>query len=247
MSAPTTDYLIGCDLGRESDPAAVAVLSRTPRGNDPESPYYFEVRHVEEIPLRTPYPVLARYLARLASAPALLGRCNLAVDHTGPGVVMLDDLRELPELVEITWGVCYTSGTEDRQKLMNFKVPKRTLVSNLLVLMQKGLIGVSPGCRQEIDLKTQLLRFAIKRTARANDRFEAEGSGHDDLVNAVMVAAWLGGQVEQKDGTTGAAGGFLPYQVMSGNEVKGIHAGGGRIAGWRDAEPDPNRPKARGR
>lgn len=100
---------IGADLGQAQDPAALAVAEvRTPE---------IHVRHLEQLPLGTPYP---KVVERIAGLVDHLPGAALVVDATGVGRAVLDHMAELdPVPVTITGGR-YTSydGTM-------WRVPKR--------------------------------------------------------------------------------------------------------------------------
>lgn len=215
---PGVDYLLGADCGKECDPAALCVVARTllEQPEDEEHPHYYELLFAKELQLGTPYTDFVDYLELLATDPSLKGLTSLAVDHTGVGQVVLDMLRDRESLAEVTWAVYYTAGKNEKQEGMNFNVPKKNLVHNLLVMMQRGQMGVAENCPDAHLLKRQLLKFVMKRTAAARDRYEAEATrDHDDLVNALACAVWLGERIDMLDGTE--SDGFAPY----------------RAAGWR--------------
>jgi hypothetical protein len=50
---------------------------------------------------------------------------------------------------------------------------------------------VAPKLPEALRLKRELENFRVKVTRSASETFGAEGAYHDDLVCAVMLAAWL--------------------------------------------------------
>ena len=51
------------------------------------------LRHVERVPLGTPYPEVVERVRELVTHDELAGRCALAVDATGVGAPVVDMLR----------------------------------------------------------------------------------------------------------------------------------------------------------
>jgi hypothetical protein len=87
-------YFTGLDLGQARDYTAVAVLERTtppdPRPEDRKL-HHYAVRHLQRLPLGTPYREVGTRLARLFAGPPLTGTM-LAVDYMGVGRAVLDPL-----------------------------------------------------------------------------------------------------------------------------------------------------------
>jgi hypothetical protein len=186
-------YFTGLDLGQARDYTAIAVLERTtlpdPRREDRKL-HHYAVRHLERLPLGTPYPDVGTHLARLFAGPPLAGTV-LAVDYTGVGRAVLDLLRraKIPaslRAVTITGG---SKATFDR----GWHVPKRELVGTLQVLLQSRRLKVAPTLPAAQTLVQELATFQVKITPAANETFGAWREGaHDDLVLALAIAAWEG-------------------------------------------------------
>ncbi len=88
--------VIGADLGQAQDPTAIAVAEVHP----PE----IHGRHLERLPLGTPYP---KVVERIGDLVDKLPGADLVVDATGVGRAVLDQMREAglaPVAVTITGG-----------------------------------------------------------------------------------------------------------------------------------------------
>ena len=79
-------YFLGLDLGQKQDPAALAVVEKTPE-------LRLMVRYVERAPLGTPYPRVVDWVRQVATNRQIAGRCELAVDATGVGNPVVEMLR----------------------------------------------------------------------------------------------------------------------------------------------------------
>lgn len=145
-------YFLGLDLGQATDPTALAVLerldpeppkrfrdervSRRPYGvgrlvysvlADPEPPPpSFHCRHLERLPLGTPYPAVASHVQKLLDAPPLRGQTELVVDATGVGRPVVDMLEQRG--LDCT-PVTITGGDHVARDGHGWRVPKRDLVS----------------------------------------------------------------------------------------------------------------------
>jgi hypothetical protein len=122
--------------------------------------------------------------------PELTGTV-LAVDETGVGrpvVDLLDTSCIQADLRPIT----ITGGHEVHPgERMGWKVPKKCLVSTLQVLLQGRRLTVAKQLPFAAALVEELQNFQVKVTEAANETFGALGEGyHDDLVMAIMIAAW---------------------------------------------------------
>jgi hypothetical protein len=112
-----------------------------------------------------------------------------AVDETGVGRPILDFLnssRIQADVRPITGG--HEAHPAER---MGWKVPKKCLVSTLQVLLQGRRLTVAKSLPFSAALVEELQNFQVKVTEAVNETFGALGEGyHDDLVLAIMIAAW---------------------------------------------------------
>ncbi len=179
---------VGMDIGQKHDPTALAVVDREARTTTGRSEIYHIVRHLERLPLGTPYPDVATRLGALSMG--LLERGTPAgeiyVDATGVGLPVVDALRGAG--VRVT-PVYFTHG--DRRVVQHdgtISLGKAWLVSRLQVLLQTGLI-LLPRTAEAEALARELLDYEIKVDQNANDTYGAFKVGaHDDLVTALGLA-----------------------------------------------------------
>lgn len=220
MEATGTDraFYVGLDLGQQNDYTAVAIVERvvsyqwdeggwTPNSGlvEPrrvDKPPLYRVRHLERLRLRTPYPDVVERTNELIAVLAKRepnSQRRLIVDHTGVGVAVVDMLRDAglePVAVTITGGNSVTHSSDV------WRVPKRDLVSVLLVLLQAERLRVASRLKEAEILVKELLNFRVKISDSGHDSYEHwRESGHDDLVLATALGCWYAEYV-------GASGGF---------------------------------------
>src|SRR5437899_56723 len=98
------NYYVGLDLGQKGDHTAIAVVEDWEQevGGVDRVTYEvkkrrrLDVRHLERVPLGTPYPDIVERVCELVRVPELKGRCVVVVDSTGVGAPVVDLLRRAP-------------------------------------------------------------------------------------------------------------------------------------------------------
>jgi len=190
--------VIGIDIGQQRDPTAIAVAEiayRTPEtalGNDPsKKESHFLVRHLERLPLGTPYPQVARRLCEICQS--VNQRCGqrpeVFVDATGVGKPIVDILEASSPEAHL-WSVIFTHGdrrTENRHE-RRVTLGKAHLVSRLQALLQCGRLHL-PATAEARALAKELLDYEIRVDENAHARYGAFRVGtHDDLVTAIGLA-----------------------------------------------------------
>lgn len=168
---------VGAGVGQVEDPTALAVLEAV-NGED-------HLRHLERLPLGTPYPAVGKRMERMAAA---LPGAALVVDATGVGRVVVDHLRDRglePVAVSITAGrkTTFEDGT--------WHVPKRELLRPLITTVEMGRLKVAKGIPDAAAFLRELKGFTVTAGERGHVRLEGRGE-HDDLVIAVALAVWWG-------------------------------------------------------
>jgi hypothetical protein len=179
------EYYVGLDLGQAADYTAIAVLERTDGADGARARY--ALRHLERTRER-PYPEIVARVVALLGEPALAG-ATLIVDATGVGAPVVDELRRAgvrPVAVTITGG---DTVTHEGQA---YRVPKRDLVSAVLMLLQQERLQVSAALPLADTLVRELLAFRVRINVRTgHDSYEAwREREHDDLVLSACLAAW---------------------------------------------------------
>ena len=190
-------FIAGLDLGQAQDYSALVLVERTQLPRDElvlgstAPPATYAVRGITRWPLGTPYPVIVKELtARLSQSP-LVAHTQLIVDYTGVGRPCLDMLKQAH--LRPT-GVSIHGGDSVSRDGMNYRVPKRDLVSTVSVLLQQSRLRIAESLPQTPLLTQELLNFKVRiDPATAHDSYSAwRERDHDDLVLALALACWYG-------------------------------------------------------
>ena len=191
-------FLVGLDLGKRHDPAAIAVVERVDRGRAFQ-PAKFErlgVRHVERLALGTPYPRVVERVREVVQHEELRqNRCVLVVDATGVGEPVVDLLRRARLGCEIC-AVTITGGEHARANGLaaaggGWSVPKQDLIAAVQVLLEHDELRISRNMRDWGWLVRELLDIQSTARSTGRARLGADGWGqHDDLVIALALACW---------------------------------------------------------
>jgi hypothetical protein len=177
------EYFLGVDLGQSQDYTAIAILER---GDVYRVRYLMRERGI-------PYPEIVDQINSLLYSKDLSrARTSLIVDQTGVGAPVVDLLRGKglrPIAITITGGD-KPHPEDDRKR--SWRVPKRDLVSNLLVLSQTQRMKIASGLKEAATLANELQNLRVKiDPSTAHDSYTTWREGqHDDLVLALALAAW---------------------------------------------------------
>jgi hypothetical protein len=145
----------------------------------------YQVRHLERLPLGTPYPAIVAHVARLlAKVPG----AELAIDFTGVGRPVFD-LFNFAGISPI--GVLITGGTTPSRSGQILAVPKLALISRLQALLHQGQLKIHRDIPEAPALVRELQDFRVEYTAAGNLTFNARSGKHDDLVLALSIACWV--------------------------------------------------------
>jgi hypothetical protein len=193
-------FSIGVDLGQRRDHSAVAVVERVRRGaarfdfvnwvlREPEAEEWV-VRHLERIPLGTPYTAVVEHVARVAQRAPVAGKCQLVVDATGVGMPVVDMLRASRMGCGLT-AVWITGGQAERFDGSVWHVPKLELMARLQSMFEREELRIARRLRESGTLVRELMDMRTARGASGRVRIGADGAGeHDDLALAVALAVW---------------------------------------------------------
>lgn len=197
-------FLLGADLGQSPDPSAIAILEEKllmlEKGNVNQLNEQLagggkikvlsklDCRHLERIPLGTPYPrVLDRCQAWLKH-PELAEEAVFLLDYTGVGHPVYDFARDRG-MAPI--GINIHGGRELVATPQGYNVPKRDLVSITLMMFESGRLELSDKDPFTPVLRQELINFSMKIKAGGKTSYEAWREGeHDDLVLALAIACW---------------------------------------------------------
>lgn len=210
----------------------------------------FQVRHLERLPLGTPYPGIVAHVGRLL---ARVPGAQLAIDFTGVGRPVFD-LFHFAGISPV--GVLITGGTAPSQDGQILAVPKLSLISRLQALLHQGQLKIHRDIPDASALVRELQDFRVEYTAAGNLTFNARSGKHDDLVLSLAIACWVA-----HGGAMSNSGIFELYKqnaaALSGLpapdcDVIGVDLGQSRdataicvvrrvepVAGIAPAEPDP--------
>jgi hypothetical protein len=183
---------IGIDIGQKADPTAIAVVEAEvrnpgPPGTRDREELHFLARHLERLPLGTPYPEVASRLKAIVAGARERGGTSpqTYLDATGVGQPVADVLKTAG--VRVT--CCYfTHGDRRTVEDGAVTIGKGFLVSRLKALAQTGRLHL-PRTAEALAMQQELLDYEIRVDADANERYGAFRVGaHDDLVTALGLA-----------------------------------------------------------
>ena len=178
-------WTLGIDFGQRNDQTAIAGLEITAVEN---AKSLLALRYLHRLPVGMTYPHQCAFIGALVESTPEFERARIAVDATGVGVAVVDQLREhLPRgFTELT----ITAGATRSRDGNRLSVPKRDLVSRLAVVMQARRLKVAAALEEAADLFGELASFGVTISDSGHDSYGAT-TGHDDLVLAVSYAVWL--------------------------------------------------------
>lgn len=243
MAATAEKLFSGLDLGKAADFSVFVTVGRH-RLEKPVAKrrYRYTLRWLQAWELGTRYTAttpgqrsVIGDVRTLYDQPALRWTA-LAADYTGVGTAVIEQVIAAKVKARLH-PVCITSGhrisTPEETKDGSWHVPKKELVSTLVVLLENDLFKwQAPGTKGALPLigrfEKELQAFREHVTRAKNVTFGAEQSQHDDIVMAAALACWL---AEHAGG-----GGFDGVGVPRGRDASavggapdGVFAGGNEV------------------
>jgi hypothetical protein len=194
---------VGLDLGQKRDHSAIAVVEREEQRLAwmPGLPQVMRIRYLRRIPLGTSYTKVVEIVGEIVRHPMLEGRSRLVADATGVGAPVVDLLKAAHLSCSLT-PVTITSGDHAHSQGEHWNVPKRDLLTNLLVLLEAGELRIPRRLGEAGALIRELSSVEMRHRPGGGLGIGAEGRGeHDDLVIAVALACWKGKRKENSFGT----------------------------------------------
>ncbi|MBP1844467.1 hypothetical protein J2046_002726 [Rhizobium petrolearium] len=193
-------FVMGVDLGQSNDPTAISVihhsvtplddweLNRSIRETRQKVKEHFDVRHLERVPLGTPYPQIVQRVADLLGRPPLRDGCDLVVDETGVGRAVSDIFETAgmrPQRVAITAGSEITNPDNRR-----WHVPKGLLISTVDAMLHVGELRFAANLTDAGALAEELKDFRRKVSEAGRATYNARTGKHDDLILSIAIALW---------------------------------------------------------
>jgi hypothetical protein len=194
-------YFMGVDIGQSSDPTAICVLQHRIIPLDTWTPnrkaehwkqdrqQFFDVRHLERLPIGRPYPEYVQNVAERLTRPPLDKGCTLAADQTGVGAAVLDLFEAAglqPNRITITAGLETT-----QHGGRHFHVPKAVLITNMEAKSHSGELRVAAETNDAEALREELKDFRRLVSSAGRPSWNARDGKHDDLILSVAIALWI--------------------------------------------------------
>ncbi len=187
---PKVGFFIGLDLGQSADYTALSVVRST--FTDGGKPNH-QLVHLERFKLGTSYVAITEAVVALVGRPEVGDDWRLVVDATGVGRPVVDLLRDAlgAERAHVM-AVTIVGGGEPGWGKVGVSVPKRDLVTNLLVLLESGRLELAAGVAELGAFIREASAFQVKLSAAGHDIYGQWREGeHDDLVLSVALATWV--------------------------------------------------------
>ena len=194
-------WIAGVDLGQAHDPTAVVIIDRYHE--------HLDVVHAERLALGMPYATQVDHIAALIAdlgtrpgSPELDGGCMTAVDATGLGQPVVEQIRARISAYAVT----ITAGASSNTQGVKWTVTKADLIGAVQVALQNRALRIAANMAETTALVTELKAYHKELSAGgvtyANDpRFAA----HDDLVIATALAVFMAGRIGYQIPGTGSA------------------------------------------
>lgn len=186
-----TEYFVGVDLGQAQDYSAAVILEKDTILHALSDRYTetYRVRHLERFKLGTDYLRIVGRVKTIFDNPNIKLYGHLIVDYTGVGRAVFDIMRA-NKLKPI--GITITSGIGVVKTETGFNVPKKELVTSLLILAQARNIKISKSLPEAKIIVDELENFKVKISLKTGqETYEAwREHEHDDLVLSLALASW---------------------------------------------------------
>jgi hypothetical protein len=189
-------YFAGLDIGQLSDYTALAIMERVYKYEeqlDINTQLEHRLIHLERFELGTPYPEVVEKLRAFFARKPLTGRTRLAVDATGVGLAVFQDLKKARLPVREILPVLITAGDKVNHEGGIYRVPKRDLIHPLRVRFEAKSIKIPASLPHLEVLTEELAGYEMKvnqRTGHDSYANDPRETPHDDLVLATALAYW---------------------------------------------------------
>lgn len=172
--------LVGVDVGQRNDYTAFAVLDLT-------TDDVLTLVALERIRTAS-YPDIADLIRDTVIAVTGAEAPTVLVDVTGVGRPVTDQLERLGvnhERINIHGGSAVNALDDG-----TLSVPKRDLVSALVVGFEGQTLKIAGGLKHAGTLEREANAFTMKLSASGHDTYNAREGEHDDLLLAVALPVW---------------------------------------------------------
>lgn len=178
-------FVVGVDLGQSHDYTAIVVLERA--GDE------LHARHIERLPLGTPYPKQVTRVAEVVGSPQLERKAMVAVDGTGVGRAVVDLLRPaLKPLGAPLVSIIITGGNSTSRVGSHWSVPKRDLIASAQVALQQKRLRIASQLAEAQTLVDELVAYRVKVSDDGHDSYSnGRETANDDLVLAACIATYV--------------------------------------------------------
>jgi len=194
-------WYVGLDLGQTNDPAALCVLRHWKRmlpswkkvdaagySMAQESEEYFDIPHLDRIPLKTNYVVLVNQVREFLRIPPLDQHAiKLVIDETGVGRP-IGDLFENAGLQPVR--ITITAGLEAKREPKGWHVPKSLLIANIESRQHSGELQIGKDVNDADAVKAEMQDFRRKISDAGRTSWDAKAGKHDDLIMSMAIALW---------------------------------------------------------
>lgn len=192
-------YYLGVDFGTQRDYTAIALVKREDVIKGKTNGYgkfvsdnvdvRYTLYHLERMELGTPYTQIVTRLKRIVDDRELKDNVMVIADATGVGLPVVQYMRAAGIGALVPIGI--HGGNAVNESTDGYSVPKRDLVTSLLIVIQSRRLIVPA----DIDYREQLIHemqsFKMKQRGSGGDSYEAlMEKDHDDLVLALSYAIW---------------------------------------------------------
>jgi hypothetical protein len=180
-------FYVGLDLGQRQDYSAIVVVERQETRRAYLNPRFeaLLVRHVERVPLGTPYPMVVARVREIVRSRELAGQCSLAVDGTGVGAPVVEMLRAAQLGCEMS-AVTITGGERQHRYASGggstWSVPKQDLIAGVQVLLERGELKIAKRLKEAGSLVKELVDVRVTHGQKGRVRVGADGSGQHDVI-----------------------------------------------------------------
>ena len=197
ISVLNRQYFIGVDLGQRRDRTAIVIIEVADIASNQRSAVTYApdrrtrraVRHMERLPLDTPYTAIVERVTRLANELAASNPCTVVVDATGVGLPVVDALRT----PAARWRLMpVTIGHSDRDTYVDgfWRVAKRDLVARLQIAFDFEELTISRALPETETIVEELTAMRASLRGSGHTRYESPGHAQDDLAIALSLAWW---------------------------------------------------------